>query len=104
MTVMVVVIICLLNHYKLSNWSLITRQSQAHRHNHALQQNSTTNPSGPGDLPFCSCPIASRTSAAAIGAPSLSDRLPSTLGYERSSRGLWFFQISGEYSEVYRSE
>ncbi|XP_074521143.1 protein TMEPAI-like [Halichoeres trimaculatus] len=38
MTVMVVVIICLLNHYKLSTWSFITRQSQAHRHEHALQQ------------------------------------------------------------------
>ncbi|XP_039662355.1 low-density lipoprotein receptor class A domain-containing protein 4-like isoform X2 [Perca fluviatilis] len=38
MTVMVVVIICLLNHYKLSTWSFITRQSQARRHNHALQQ------------------------------------------------------------------
>ncbi|XP_026148791.1 low-density lipoprotein receptor class A domain-containing protein 4 isoform X2 [Mastacembelus armatus] len=38
MTVMVVVIICLLNHYKLSTWSFITRQSQARRHDHALQQ------------------------------------------------------------------
>uniref|UniRef100_G3NHS7 Low density lipoprotein receptor class A domain containing 4b n=1 Tax=Gasterosteus aculeatus TaxID=69293 RepID=G3NHS7_GASAC len=38
MTVMVVVIICLLNHYKLSSWSFITRQSQARRHEHALQQ------------------------------------------------------------------
>lgn len=38
MTVMVVVIICLLNHYKLSTWSFITRQSQARRHEHALQQ------------------------------------------------------------------
>ncbi|XP_061529683.1 low-density lipoprotein receptor class A domain-containing protein 4-like isoform X2 [Phycodurus eques] len=36
MTVMVVVIICLLNHYKLSTF--ITRQSQARRHNHSLQQ------------------------------------------------------------------
>lgn len=41
MTVMVVVIICLLNHYKLSTWSFITRQSQARRHDHALQQVST---------------------------------------------------------------
>ena len=38
MTVMVVVIICLLNHYKLSTWSFITRQSQARRHELALQQ------------------------------------------------------------------
>ncbi|XP_028327546.1 low-density lipoprotein receptor class A domain-containing protein 4-like isoform X2 [Gouania willdenowi] len=38
MTVMVVVIICLLNHYKLSTWSFIVRQSQARRHEHALQQ------------------------------------------------------------------
>ncbi|XP_034467133.1 low-density lipoprotein receptor class A domain-containing protein 4-like isoform X2 [Hippoglossus hippoglossus] len=45
MTVMVVVIICLLNHYKLSTWSLITRQSQAHRHNHALQQEGCLWPS-----------------------------------------------------------
>lgn len=42
MTVMVVVIICLLNHYKLSTWSFITRQSQARRHDHALQQVSNT--------------------------------------------------------------
>lgn len=42
MTVMVVVIICLLNHYKLSTWSFITRQSQARRHDHALQQVSVT--------------------------------------------------------------
>lgn len=41
MTVMVVVIICLLNHYKLSTWSFITRQSQARRHEHALQQVSS---------------------------------------------------------------
>ncbi|KAF6729515.1 Low-density lipoprotein receptor class A domain-containing protein 4 [Oryzias melastigma] len=39
MTVMVVVIICLLNHYKFSTWSFIARQSQARRHEHALQQN-----------------------------------------------------------------
>lgn len=38
MTVMVVVIICLLNHYKFSTWSFIARQSQARRHEHALQQ------------------------------------------------------------------
>lgn len=38
MTVMVVVIICLLNHYKFSTWSFISRQSQARRHEHALQQ------------------------------------------------------------------
>ena len=42
MTVMVVVIICLLNHYKLSTWSFITRQSQARRHDHALQQVSNS--------------------------------------------------------------
>ncbi|KAG7261174.1 LOW QUALITY PROTEIN: hypothetical protein CRUP_030663, partial [Coryphaenoides rupestris] len=35
---MVVVIICLLNHYKLSTWSFISRQSQARRQQHALQQ------------------------------------------------------------------
>nr|XP_019946638.1 PREDICTED: low-density lipoprotein receptor class A domain-containing protein 4 isoform X1 [Paralichthys olivaceus] len=48
MTVMVVVIICLLNHYKLSTWSLITRQSQARRHNHALHQDRCLWPSEPG--------------------------------------------------------
>ncbi|XP_059194634.1 low-density lipoprotein receptor class A domain-containing protein 4-like isoform X2 [Centropristis striata] len=45
MTVMVVVIICLLNHYKLSTWSFITRQSQAHRHDHTLQQDGCLWPS-----------------------------------------------------------
>uniref|UniRef100_A0A8C2X1M3 Low density lipoprotein receptor class A domain containing 4b n=1 Tax=Cyclopterus lumpus TaxID=8103 RepID=A0A8C2X1M3_CYCLU len=45
MTVMVVVIICLLNHYKLSTWSFITRQSQARRHDHALQQDGCLWPS-----------------------------------------------------------
>ncbi|XP_061632657.1 low-density lipoprotein receptor class A domain-containing protein 4-like isoform X2 [Phyllopteryx taeniolatus] len=43
MTVMVVVIICLLNHYKLSTF--ITRQSQARRHNHSLQQDGCLWPS-----------------------------------------------------------
>uniref|UniRef100_A0A667ZHT0 Low density lipoprotein receptor class A domain containing 4b n=1 Tax=Myripristis murdjan TaxID=586833 RepID=A0A667ZHT0_9TELE len=48
MTVMVVVIICLLNHYKLSTWSFITRQSQARRHDHALQQDGCLWPSDSG--------------------------------------------------------
>ncbi|XP_075896813.1 protein TMEPAI-like isoform X2 [Nelusetta ayraudi] len=48
MTVMVVVIICLLNHYKLSTWSFITRQSQARRHEHALQQDGCLWPSDSG--------------------------------------------------------
>ncbi|XP_061676832.1 low-density lipoprotein receptor class A domain-containing protein 4b [Syngnathoides biaculeatus] len=43
MTVMVVVIICLLNHYKLSTF--ITRQSQARRHSHSLQQDGCLWPS-----------------------------------------------------------
>ncbi|XP_019735555.1 low-density lipoprotein receptor class A domain-containing protein 4 isoform X1 [Hippocampus comes] len=43
MTVMVVVIICLLNHYKLSTF--ITRQSQARRHDHSLQQDGCLWPS-----------------------------------------------------------
>ncbi|XP_077382874.1 low-density lipoprotein receptor class A domain-containing protein 4-like isoform X1 [Festucalex cinctus] len=43
MTVMVVVIICLLNHYKLSTF--ITRQSQARRHEHSLQQDGCLWPS-----------------------------------------------------------
>ncbi|CAL8259736.1 unnamed protein product [Boreogadus saida] len=48
MTVMVVVIICLLNHYKLSTWSFISRQSQARRHQHALQQDGCLWPSDGG--------------------------------------------------------
>ncbi|XP_028985030.1 low-density lipoprotein receptor class A domain-containing protein 4-like isoform X1 [Betta splendens] len=48
MTVMVVVIICLLNHYKLSTWSFMTRQSQARRHDHALQQDGCLWPSDSG--------------------------------------------------------
>ncbi|KAG8442233.1 hypothetical protein GDO86_011145 [Hymenochirus boettgeri] len=35
---MVVVIICLLNHYKISSWSLINRQSQSRRQEEVLQQ------------------------------------------------------------------
>ncbi|XP_034029781.1 LOW QUALITY PROTEIN: low-density lipoprotein receptor class A domain-containing protein 4-like [Thalassophryne amazonica] len=45
MTVMGCVIICLLNHYKLSTWSFITRQGQARRHEHALQQDGCLWPS-----------------------------------------------------------
>lgn len=37
MMVMVVVIICLLNHYKLSTWSLMSRLGQARRQEHPLQ-------------------------------------------------------------------
>lgn len=37
MMVMVVVIICLLNHYKLSSWSLMSRLGQARRQEHSLQ-------------------------------------------------------------------
>ncbi|XP_054636851.1 low-density lipoprotein receptor class A domain-containing protein 4-like isoform X2 [Dunckerocampus dactyliophorus] len=43
MTVMVVVIVCLLNHYKLSIF--ITRQSHARRHHRALQQDGCLWPS-----------------------------------------------------------
>lgn len=37
MTVMVVVIICLLNHYRLSAWAFLTRHSQARRREEGMQ-------------------------------------------------------------------
>ncbi|CAB1321422.1 unnamed protein product, partial [Coregonus sp. 'balchen'] len=48
MTVMVVVIICLLNHYKLSTWSFRTRQSPARRREQHLQQDGCLWPSDSG--------------------------------------------------------
>ncbi|XP_029959125.1 low-density lipoprotein receptor class A domain-containing protein 4-like isoform X3 [Salarias fasciatus] len=79
MTVMVVVIICLLNHYKLSTWSFITRQSQARRHEHALQQDGCLWPSDGG----------SRQGASEVlYAPQARDRFtaPSFMQRDRFSR------------------
>uniref|UniRef100_A0A3B5ADN6 Low density lipoprotein receptor class A domain containing 4 n=1 Tax=Stegastes partitus TaxID=144197 RepID=A0A3B5ADN6_9TELE len=79
MTVMVVVIICLLNHYKLSTWSFITRQSQARRHDHALQQDGCLWPSDSG----------SRQGASEVlYAPQARDRFtaPSFMQRDRFSR------------------
>ncbi|KAM8869275.1 protein TMEPAI-like isoform 2-T11 [Spinachia spinachia] len=79
MTVMVVVIICLLNHYKLSSWSFITRQSQARRHEHALQQDGCLWPSD----------ISSRQGASEVFyAPQARDRFtaPSFMQRDRFSR------------------
>ncbi|XP_036394882.1 low-density lipoprotein receptor class A domain-containing protein 4-like isoform X3 [Megalops cyprinoides] len=45
MTVMVVVIICLLNHYKLSTWSFISHQSQGQRQEEGLQPDGCLWPS-----------------------------------------------------------
>ncbi|KAG9355381.1 hypothetical protein JZ751_000219 [Albula glossodonta] len=45
MTVMIVVIVCLLNHYKLSTWSLITRHSQSRRQEEALRPDGCAWPS-----------------------------------------------------------
>uniref|UniRef100_A0A3P9P4T5 Low density lipoprotein receptor class A domain containing 4b n=1 Tax=Poecilia reticulata TaxID=8081 RepID=A0A3P9P4T5_POERE len=78
MTVMVVVIICLLNHYKLSTWSFITRQSQARRHDHALQQDGCLWPSDSG----------SRQGASEVRPPLWLDRFtaPSFMQRDRFSR------------------
>ncbi|KAL0963295.1 hypothetical protein UPYG_G00304280 [Umbra pygmaea] len=50
MTAMVVVVMCLLNHYKLSTWSFISRQSQARRQEMHLQQDGCLWPSDSGSV------------------------------------------------------
>ncbi|XP_030638448.1 low-density lipoprotein receptor class A domain-containing protein 4b [Chanos chanos] len=79
MTVMVVVIVCLLNHYKLSTWSLIRRQSQGRRQEDSLQPEGCLWPSDSG----------SRQGASEVMyAPQPRDRFtaPSFMQRERFSR------------------